>query len=267
MTTGRCLRLDGLVRLVDVELHAVELLQQVVGELDVGLVDLVDQQHGALVQRERLPQLALADVVADVADARVAELAVAQPAHRVVLVEALQRLGGRLDVPLDERRLDRLGDLQRQHGLAGAGLALHQQRPLQGDGGVDGDLEIVGRDVVLRALELHDAAHCLPAGQTTRELTGAQVALQAGAGGRAKRRRHFQAAFGSGALRRAWGENAGKSVAAGPSNRRSCGLPRKATGEGRFSRSTARPSKIAALLGPEFLGLWKYSCQEILNTT
>ena len=41
--------LDGLVRLVDVELHAVELLQQVVGELDVGLVDLVDQQHGALV--------------------------------------------------------------------------------------------------------------------------------------------------------------------------------------------------------------------------
>ena len=46
---GRLLRLDGLVRLVDVELHAIELLQQVVGELDVGLVDLVDQQHGALV--------------------------------------------------------------------------------------------------------------------------------------------------------------------------------------------------------------------------
>ncbi len=33
------------LRLVDVELHPIELEQQVVGELDVGLVDLVDQQH------------------------------------------------------------------------------------------------------------------------------------------------------------------------------------------------------------------------------
>jgi hypothetical protein len=37
------------LRLVDVELHAIELEQQVVGELDVGLVDLVDQQHRPLV--------------------------------------------------------------------------------------------------------------------------------------------------------------------------------------------------------------------------
>ena len=50
MTTGRCVALMVSSRLVDVELHAVELLQQVVGELDVGLVDLVDQQHGALAQ-------------------------------------------------------------------------------------------------------------------------------------------------------------------------------------------------------------------------
>jgi hypothetical protein len=40
-----------------VEFHAVEFLQQVVGELDVGLVDLVDQQHGAW-GGEGLPQLA-----------------------------------------------------------------------------------------------------------------------------------------------------------------------------------------------------------------
>ena len=39
-------RLDELARLVDEELHPVELEQQVVRELDVGLVDLVDQQHG-----------------------------------------------------------------------------------------------------------------------------------------------------------------------------------------------------------------------------
>ena len=195
MTIGPVLGLDRLVRLVDVELHAVELLQQVVGELDVGLVDLVDQQHGALVQRERLPQLALADVVADVGHALVAQLAVAQAAHGVVLVEALQRLGGRLDVPLDQRRSDRLGHLERQHRLAGPGLALHQQRPLQRDGGVDGDLEIVGRNVVLGALELHDRCDCLPAGKKTRDLRETGSGQASRARRRAKKERHFQAAL------------------------------------------------------------------------
>ena len=110
---------------------------------------------GRSSRREGLPQLAALDVVADVVDARVAELAVAQARDGVVLVEALLRLGGRLDVPLDERRAERLGDFERQHRLAGAGLALDQQGPLQRDGGVDGDLQIVGRDVALGALELH----------------------------------------------------------------------------------------------------------------
>ena len=75
------LGLDRLLRLVDVELHAIELEQQVVRELDVGLVDLVDQQDGALLGGERLPQLALLDVVGDVLDPLVAELAVAQAAR------------------------------------------------------------------------------------------------------------------------------------------------------------------------------------------
>ena len=157
MTIGRSLRLDRLAGLVDVEFHAIEFEQQVVRELDVGLVDLVDQQHRPLLERERLPQLAALDVVADVRDARVAELAVAQARHRVVFVEALLRLGGRLDVPGDQRRAERLRDLLGQHGLAGAGLALDQQRALQRDRGVDRDLEVVGRDVVLGTGEFHRA--------------------------------------------------------------------------------------------------------------
>ena len=48
MTMGRTARLDGLVGLVDVEFHPIEFLQEVVRELDVGLVDLVDQQDWAL---------------------------------------------------------------------------------------------------------------------------------------------------------------------------------------------------------------------------
>ena len=41
-------RLDELAGLVDVELHAVELSQKIIRELDVGLVDLVDQEHRRL---------------------------------------------------------------------------------------------------------------------------------------------------------------------------------------------------------------------------
>ena len=86
-------------------------------------------------------------------DALVAELAVAQARDRVVFVEALLCLGGRLDVPLDQRCVDRLGDFVREDGLAGARLALDEQRPAERDGGIDGDLEILGRDIGLRAFE------------------------------------------------------------------------------------------------------------------
>jgi len=148
-------RLHGLAGLVDEELHAIELEQQVVGEFDVGLVDLVDQQHRALVGDEGVPQFAALDVIADVLHAGVAELAVAEARHRVVFIEALQRLGGRLDVPLYQRRADRLGDLERQYGLAGAGFSFDQERPFQRDRGVDRDLEIVGRHIGLGAFKTH----------------------------------------------------------------------------------------------------------------
>jgi hypothetical protein len=77
---------------------------------------------------EGLPELALLDVVLDVLDPLVAELAVAQAGDGVVFVEALVGLGRRLDVPGDQRRVQHgLGHLVGQHGLAGAGLALDQQ--------------------------------------------------------------------------------------------------------------------------------------------
>ncbi|MDT4851343.1 hypothetical protein FQZ97_855210 [compost metagenome] len=143
------LRLDQFARLVDVELHAVEFAQQVVGEFDIGLVDLVDQQHHLLIGLERLPQHALDDVVADVVHAVVAELRVAQARDRVVFVQALLRLGGRLDMPLQQRHAERGGHFLGQHGLAGAGLALDLQRAR----GIDGQLEVVGGDILVTALE------------------------------------------------------------------------------------------------------------------
>ena len=144
---------DGLPCLVHEELHAIEFEQQVVGELDVGLVDLVDQQHLGVVGLERVPQLAADDVVGDVGHARVAQLAVAQAGHGIVLVKALLGAGGGLDVPFDQGRAEGSRDLVREDGLARAGLALDQEGALQGDGGVDGDLEVAGGDVAFGGVE------------------------------------------------------------------------------------------------------------------
>ncbi len=146
-------RRDGLARFVHVEFHAVQFAQQVVGEFDVGLVDLVDQQDHRLGRLEGLPQRALHDVVADVADLFVAQLRVAQARHRVVFIQALVGLGGGLDVPLQQRPPQRARHFLGQHGLAGAGFALDQQRTLQGEGGIDGEFQVIGGDIVVGPVE------------------------------------------------------------------------------------------------------------------
>ena len=124
-------------------------MQQIVGELDVGLVDLVDQQDRAALVLKGFPELSLLDVVLDVLDPLIAELAVPQAGDGVIFVEAHRGLGGRLDVPGDQLRAERLGDFLGKHGLAGAGLTLDQERALQGDGGVDRHLEVFGGDVIV----------------------------------------------------------------------------------------------------------------------
>jgi hypothetical protein len=146
---------DRLLRLVDVELHPVELAQQVVRKLDVGLVDLVDQHDGGRPARERVPQHAALDVVADVRDAAVAELRVAQSRHRVVFVESLLRLRRRLDVPGIERPRQRSRDFLGQQRLAGTRLALDEQRPRQRQRRVDGELQVIGGDIGGGAFETH----------------------------------------------------------------------------------------------------------------
>src|SRR6185437_2491939 len=93
----------------------------------------------------------------DVLDPAIAELAVAQAGDGVVLVEALLRLGGRLDVPFDQRRAERLGDFVREDGLAGARLALDQQRALQGDRGIDRHAQVVTCDVGIGSRKFHGA--------------------------------------------------------------------------------------------------------------
>ena len=66
-------------------------------------------------------------------------------------VKPLLRLGGRLDVPLDHRQPQRPRHLPRQLGLAGAGFALDQKRPLQRDRGVHRHGQIARGDIAVGA--------------------------------------------------------------------------------------------------------------------
>ncbi len=117
---------DGFTGLVNVKLHAIQLLEQVVGKLDIRLVDLIDQQHDALAGGERFPELAGLDVVGDVFHTLDAELRIAQAADRVVLVKPLGRLGAGLDVPGDQLSVEGRRQLLGQQGLARARLAFDQ---------------------------------------------------------------------------------------------------------------------------------------------
>jgi hypothetical protein len=93
--------------------------------------------------------------VRDVADVLVAELRIAQARHRVVFVQPLLRLGRRLDVPLQQRPPERARNLLGQHRLAGAGLALDEQRTLERDRRVHREHQVGGGDVGVGAFEAH----------------------------------------------------------------------------------------------------------------
>src|SRR5690606_7943885 len=124
---GTMTSLDGLASFVNMKLHAVQFLQQVVGELDVGLVDFVDQNNSGLFGLKGLPQRALHNVVANVADFFIAQLGVAQTRDSIIFIQALMRLGGGLDMPLQQGAPQGASHFQSQQCLAGSRLAFDQQ--------------------------------------------------------------------------------------------------------------------------------------------
>ena len=140
-------RAHRLAGLVDVKLHPVEFLQKVVWKLDIGLVDLVDQQHHAGRGVERLPEFALLDIVAHLMHPRLAQLAVAQAADGVIFVKTLLCFGCGFYVPLNQGHIQGCRHLTRKLGLSGARLALHQERALQRDGSIDGNRKVIGGDI------------------------------------------------------------------------------------------------------------------------
>ena len=75
-----------------------------------------------------------------------AKLAVALPTDGIIFIQPPLRPGGAFQMPFHQRHLQASGQLPGQFGLADAGLALHQQGPLQQNGGIDRDFQIFGDD-------------------------------------------------------------------------------------------------------------------------
>ena len=141
--------------LIDIELHPVQLAQQVVGKFDIRLVDFIDQEHRALRALERLPHRAFLDVVGDVMYPRVAQLGIAQPRDGIVFIQPLLGLAGGFHVPLEQRPAERAGHFLGQQGLAGAGFTLDQQGTLQRDRRIHGQSQFAWSDVRISAFKTH----------------------------------------------------------------------------------------------------------------
>ena len=112
-------------------------MEKVIRKLKVSFVNLVDQEHHALVRLECLAQRAHVDVLADIPNVMVAKSAVVQPLHRVVVVEAFLRACCALHVPGDQLRTLTLCHGFSEQRFTRAGLSAHQQRLLQDQRTVD----------------------------------------------------------------------------------------------------------------------------------
>ena len=150
---GALLGLYGLLRLRDVELHPVQLPEQVIGKFQIRLVDLVDQQDHLLTGGEGFAQLTQLDVFFDVIHTGVSKLAVIEPLHHVIDVQAVLGFGGGFYIPDNELFPKSVRNSLGQHGLAGARLTLDEQRFLQSHGDVNGLHQVAGRHVICAAAE------------------------------------------------------------------------------------------------------------------
>ena len=114
------------MRLVYIELHAIQFLQQIVWKFDVGFIDLIDEQYNLFLRGKGVPHFSALDVVTDVLNPVVAKLGISQPAHGIVLVETLASFGLRFDMPLNQRHPESVGNLFSEQGLACSRFSLHQ---------------------------------------------------------------------------------------------------------------------------------------------
>ena len=157
---GAVLRLYSLFCLLHIELHLVHLPEQVIGKLQIRLVDLVDQQDDLFLGEKGFPDLSIFDILADIGHLT-AELAVVQALDHIIGVEAVLGLCGGFDVPGQELFSQSVCDRLRQHGLAGTRLPLDQEGLFECHGDIDGLHQIFRGNVCLAGFQMSILQHFL----------------------------------------------------------------------------------------------------------
>ena len=149
-------RLNGFVRFVNIELHAVQFTEQIVGKLDISFINLVDQQNGLFITVKAFPQGPLNNVIRDVLNLLITQLRVTQSRYRIVLIQTLLCLTGGLDMPFKKRLAQGMSHLFGQTGFTGTRLTLNQQWSFQSCSGIHRHFQIIGCDVIFCAFKAHD---------------------------------------------------------------------------------------------------------------
>src|SRR5262249_21246380 len=88
------LRYNALVRLENVKMHLIEFIEQVVGKLDIGFIDFVDEHYHLFVCRKRLPETAEPDITFNVRHIAIAKARIVEALHRIVDVQPVFGLSG-----------------------------------------------------------------------------------------------------------------------------------------------------------------------------
>ncbi len=151
---GPVLRLHRSLRLMNVEFHLIQFPEKIVGEFQIRLVNLVDQQNHLLLRLKSLSQLAQLDITGDIIDALLTELTVVQSLNRIVHIQTILCLGGGFYIPDDQLLPKGIGDRLRQHRLARARLTFHEQWLLQGNRHIDACQKLLGCNIVGSAAEI-----------------------------------------------------------------------------------------------------------------
>ena len=87
------LGLYGFFRFINIEFHFVQLPEQIVGELQIRLVDFIDQKHDLFVGSKGFSQLSQLDILFNVGYIAFSELAVIKSLYGIVHIEPFLRLG------------------------------------------------------------------------------------------------------------------------------------------------------------------------------
>jgi hypothetical protein len=129
-------------QLGDLELTFLEDRQEVVGQVDIPLVEFIDEQDArVLAWQERGAERAEPDELADVwrlVAPVTAQRRLPEPTHRVILVQGVGERGAAVHRPVKHlAELELVGDGIGERGLPGPRVSRHKQGPSQMQGSVD----------------------------------------------------------------------------------------------------------------------------------